>query len=227
MRGALSRFFVATLFLAGAFCLFMSYSAPVARADDRATELELQGLDLYQHGDLNGAIDKFRQALAIKPNDRGIHTNLAQFLNDAGVAQYSKKDYAGAIANFQEAVSLAPSFQKARGNLGMAQAAVLNNEGIALYKVGNFEGAAEKYRQALAAAPSDPSSRVNLDLAETEILTKSKDYAGAIAKLKDALSVTPASKIIQDRLVTAQALLDAQSKEDAEKAKDTKPTPSP
>ena len=223
MRGVLSRFFVATLFLTGAFCLFMSYPAPVARADDRATQLELAGLDLYQQGDLNGAIEKFRQALALKPNDKGIHDNLARFLNDAGVAQYQTKDYAGAIAKFQEAVSLAPSFQKARGNLGMAQAAVLNVDGTVFYKAGNFEAAADKFRQALAAAPTDPSARVNLDLAETEILAKNKDYAGAVAKLQDALSVTPSSQMIQGRLAVVQALLDAQIKEEAEKAKEAKP----
>jgi tetratricopeptide (TPR) repeat protein len=224
MRGALSRFFVATLFSAGAFCLFMSYPAPLARADDRATALELAGLDLYQHGDVNGAIEKFRQALALKPNDRGIHTNLAQFLNSAGVAQYESKDYAGATAKFQEAVSLAPSFQKARTNLGMAQAALLNIDGSALYKAGNFDAAADKFRQALAADSTNASARVNLDLAETEILTKNKDYAGAVAKLQDALSVTPSSVMIQTRLAVAQAsLLEAQKAAEEAKAKEGKP----
>ena len=223
MRGVLSRFLVAAVFLAGAFCLFMSYPAPVARADDKATSLELAGLDLYQQGDVNGAIEKFRQALALRPNDKAIQRNLAQFLNDAGVARYQMKDYAGAIAKFEEAVSLVPSFQKARGNLGMAKAAVLNAEGMALYKVGNFEAAGEKYRQALAAAPDDQSARVNLDLSETEILSRNKDYAGAVAKLRDALSVTPSIKMIQDRLAAVQALLDAQIKEEADKAKEAKP----
>jgi tetratricopeptide (TPR) repeat protein len=223
MRGAVSRFFVAFLLSAGAFGLFLSYPAPVARADDKATQLELDGLDLYQHGDVNGAIDKFRQALAIKPNDKGIHNNLAEFLNNAGVTLYQSKDYAGATAKFQEAVSLAPAFKKAHDNLGMAQAAQLNIDGNVLYKAGNFDAAADKFRQALADSPTDPSARVNLDLAETEILTKNKDFAGAVAKLQDALTVTPSSVMIQGRLATAQAaLLEVQQKADAEKDKNSK-----
>ncbi|MBU6296939.1 MAG: tetratricopeptide repeat protein [Alphaproteobacteria bacterium] len=221
MRHALSRLSAAGLLAAVAFCFFLSQPATVARAaEDQATTLELGGLDALQAGDNAGAIVKLRQALALKPKDKAFRENLAQAVNNQGVAQYGNKDYAGATASFQEAVSLAPNFKKARENLAMTQVAQLNLEGDALYKAANFEGAAAKFKEALAADPGNASARVNLDLAETEILSKAEDFAGAVAKLQDALKLMPDSKMIAGRLATAQAALDAQQKAAAEKEKD-------
>ncbi|MDE1937907.1 MAG: tetratricopeptide repeat protein [Alphaproteobacteria bacterium] len=223
MRHALSRLFVAVLLSGGVFFLLMPAAAPMAQAaEDQATTLELSGLDAMQSGDTAGAVEKLRQALALKPKDKAFRENLAQALNNQGVAQYGNQDYAGAVTSLQDAVSLVPNFTKAKENLAMAQVAQFNIDGNALYKAGKFSDAADKFRQALAADPKNSSARVNLDLAETELLTKSGDYAGAVAKLQDALALTPDSQMIKDRLATEQAALDAQQKAAAEKAKEKK-----
>ena len=110
MRSALSRCSVAIV--AGVFALLMSGSAAMAQS---AATLKVQAAELDQRGDLNGAIEKYRQALVLAPNDKMIKINLAEDLNNAGIAQYNNKDFAGAEAKFQEALTLVPSFQRTIG----------------------------------------------------------------------------------------------------------------
>lgn len=220
MRSGLSRFFIAVFVLTGALALLASgpaAAAKVSRADDeKATQLQLQALDLSDHGDFNGAVEKFRQALAIKPGDKAIRQNLSEALNSAGVAQYQANDYTGAAVKFKEAIDLAPNFKRAKDNFATSEAARLNKEGNELFKASNFATAADKFRQALAAQPDNTSAKANLATCEAETLTKSGDLAGAVAKRREALSFAPTSQMLQGKLVEAEAALATQENATAE-----------
>ena len=212
------------------FCIFVFAAAivllaPPTRASsafDQATELEIDAMDLQQKGDLDGAVAKHRQAVQIYPQSKAFKQNLAQALNDCGVAKYQAKDNAAAIALFQEALANVPNFERAKTNLAMVQGDLLNAEGMVLFKKGDFAGAAEKFRQALAAQPGYKNGVVNLDAAEAEIAEKAQDYATAVAKLQHAVSIA-STPFLVDKLTKAQASLAAQqAAAEAEKQKQPK-----
>jgi len=205
MHNGLSR--CSVTIVAGVFALLMSGSPATAQT---AATLKVQGAELDLHGDVNGAIEKYRQALALAPNDKIIRQNLAIDLNSAGVGLYNNKDYAGATAMFQEALSLVPSFRPAQDNLNHAQASKLTGEGIALYKNADFPGAIAKFKAALALVPDYKSAKVNCDAAEAEVMMRSDDFAGAVAKLQEATSLAPTNTMLQGKLAQAQTQLAAQ-----------------
>lgn len=207
---------ITLLILAGAMMAPMPASYAASSAYDQATQLELDGMDLQQKGDLDGAIAKYRQAVQLYPKDNAFHQNLAQALNDAGAAKYRAKDYPGAIADFQEALANAPNFDRAKTNLSIAEGDVLNDQGMAMFKNGDFAGAVQKFDAALVAEPGFKSATVNRDAAEAEIAMKAGDPATAVAKLQEAVSIAP-TPFLQDHLAKAQAALAAQQ---AEKEKD-------
>ena len=72
-----------------------------------------EGNDLAERGDLDGAVERYRQAVRIKPDVPEAHNNL-------GVALRRKGDFDGAIASFQTAVRLKPDAAEAHNNLAVA-----------------------------------------------------------------------------------------------------------
>jgi tetratricopeptide (TPR) repeat protein len=194
--------------------------APAMHANavyDQASQLEIDAFDLQQKGDLAGAIAKHREAVQLYPQSKAFKQNLAQALNDAGVAKYQAKDYPGAIALLQEALSNVPTFDRAKANLSMAQADQFNAEGMVLFKNGDFVNAVEKFKQALAAEPGYKNALVNRDAAEAEIASKAGDFATAVVKLQEAVA-TASTPFLVDKLAKAQAAL-AEQQAAAEKAK--------
>jgi spermidine synthase len=115
------------------------------------------------------AVDLCRRALALRPDDAGLHSRLGFALVRAGLP-------GDAINACRRAIELAPD-----------AAAAHNNLGLALLAEGDTDGATAEFRQAVAADPRDPRLRVSLGLA----LAAKRDYAGAIAALSGALAVDP------------------------------------
>ena len=188
--------------------LLLTPAAHAASAYDEATQLELDGMDLQQKGDLDGAIAKYRQACQLYPKDAAFHQNLATALNDAGAAKYQAKDYGTAIADFQEALTNVPNFERAKTNLAMVKGEELNNEGMALFKNGDFANALLKFNAALEAEPGYKGAIVNRDAAEAQIAMKAGDPATAVAKLQEAVSIA-STPFLQGKLAEAQAALAA------------------
>ena len=218
MRGLGFSIFV----FAAALVLLAPPAHAASSAFDQATELEIDAMDLQQKGDLDGAVAKHRQAVQIYPQSKAFKQNCAQALNDAGVAKYQAKDYATAIALFQEALANVPGFDRAKINLSLVQGDQFNGEGMALFKNGDFAGAVEKFKQALAAEPGYKNATVNRDAAEAEIALKASDFATAVAKLQEAVSIA-STPFLLDKLAKAQASLAAQqAAAEAEKQKQPK-----
>src|SRR5207247_626232 len=89
----------------------------------------------HQAGDLDRAIELYRQAVAIKPDFAEVHNNLGNALRLPGRLEE-------AVASYRRALTLKPDFAEAQGNLGNA-----------LRKLGRLDEAVECYRRAIDAKP--------------------------------------------------------------------------
>ena len=109
-----------------------------------APALHLLGVVLHQRGDLQGAIDAVRRAVAVQGGVALFHANLGEMCRQAG--------------RLEEAIS--------EGGLALAleprNAHALNNLGIAHYDREEYEQAAECYRRAIALRPDWAEAHSNL-----------------------------------------------------------------
>jgi len=149
-----------------------------------ADALHLRGIIAHQTGDLIGAIDYLKQAVAARGNVPLFHSNLCEMLRQAGRLDE-------AVAAGTRAIKLHPSFT-----------AALNNLGIAHFDREEYRVAERYYRRALALDPNFPEAHNNLGNAlraqhkfeqaipcyEKAIEFKS-DYTDAIANLGSVLYI--------------------------------------
>jgi Flp pilus assembly protein TadD len=102
-----------------------------------AVALTNEGILLQQKGDLDGAIAKYRAALAVDPTDAQAHLGL-------GSALQRKKDVDGAIAEYRAAIKKDPGL--AGAHLGL---------GYCLYAKGDTPGAIRELKTYLQNPPAD------------------------------------------------------------------------
>ncbi|HDQ03389.1 MAG TPA: tetratricopeptide repeat protein [Deltaproteobacteria bacterium] len=103
---------------------------------------------LYQQtGDINQAIEQYREALRINPNYSSAHLNLGTCL---GI----RNEYDGAIYHFRKALRLDPADPGIYFNIGLAQ---LNKE--------DFKSAADSFKAALRLNPNFEEANYGLHLA--------------------------------------------------------------
>jgi tetratricopeptide (TPR) repeat protein len=152
-------------------------------ADNRAVTEHNLGSALQSEGRLPEAIDRYRKAIAIKPDYVPAYSNL-------GAALLSRGDVAGAIAAYQHALEIDPNFADAHFNLGNA----LLHEGDAARAIGHF-------RSALNSSPDSVDARTNLGVA----LADNGQIDEAIAELEAAVRAAPASAVAARALGEALA----------------------
>ncbi len=135
-------------------------------ADDRVEGLTLNnvGAVLMQQGDLDGALDYYRQALAVWERALGPrHPNVATPLNNIGLALRQQRELDGALEHYQRALRI---WEDALGPQHPDVAGSLNNIGGVLQMQGRLDEAREYYEQALQIR-EDALGSEHPDLAET------------------------------------------------------------
>jgi tetratricopeptide (TPR) repeat protein len=114
---AMVRRFAATLFLAGALL-----------AQESSPETALRhAMELQQAGDLEGAVEGYREFLAAHPKEAAVQANLGVLLAHLG-------RYDQAVAEYKKALALDPN-----------NAGTVRNLGLAYYKSGRIEEAAREF----------------------------------------------------------------------------------
>jgi superkiller protein 3 len=135
------------------------------------------GAVLNQTGHREQAIDEFKRAIQLKPNDASAYNDLGAVLGDGHLDE--------SIALFQKAIEVDPRYADARKNLGQAmdskgrveeavaqyqQAARLRPDsdlrvllGLDLEKLGRNEDAMFQFREALRERPDNAAARRELD----------------------------------------------------------------
>jgi tetratricopeptide (TPR) repeat protein len=127
------------------------------------------GIALGERGEIDQAIDHYRQAIALRPNYSEAHYNLGRLL----VAQGRLDE---AITHYEKAVAINPADAEAQNNLG-----------VTLYAVGRVDDAIQHYRKALEIRPDYAAASCNL----ADALIATGDVDGAIARYSACLAAMP------------------------------------
>jgi len=175
-----------------------------------------------------GALDAFKKAVALKPDDAVAQYRLgAELLREdqpeAAIehlkASYRiKSDDQSTLNALQSALRQAGRTAEAdeirrklvdllrerdRQNQNELRAVKLNNEGAELQKTGDLRGALEKYREAVQLYPAHPGMRLNYALA----LLQTGQWTQGLNELHDALARDPQNEkiraVLQDALKQA------------------------
>jgi tetratricopeptide (TPR) repeat protein len=160
---------------------------------------------MRHHGDLSGAIDAYRQALALDPLSSRAQRRLGVALGSAGqndealgvLDKAIDREPGNSLLRYEEAV-----IESRRGNLGKAIedlrksialkpdfADAQNNLGSNLAQTGDLRGAEAAFRAALAINPYDSGTRANLG----RLLAGEKDWKQAAFQLQKAVQLDPAN----------------------------------
>ena len=138
-----------------------------------------RGNDHSNSGKYEEAIESYKQAIKLNPDDAYAHTRL-------GVAYYKSGKYQEAIKSYKRAIRLDPDYRDAHHNLGVAYdelgrykeaiesykqairidpdyADVHNNLGNAYSKLGMYKEAIKSYKQAIRIDPDNAEAHNNLD----------------------------------------------------------------
>ena len=111
---------------------------------ERAMQLKQEGNTLLKEGNLDGAIQKYNEAIATDPTQSTFYCNRA--------AVFTKKDNnEKAIEDCEKAISLDPEYATAYSRLGYAY-----------FKLGNIKKAREAYNRGLRACPNSESLKESL-----------------------------------------------------------------
>ena len=168
-----------------------------------AVTLYNRGRDLYNAGDIQGALSCFEQAIEIQPNYYLAYYN-------RGIALKNMGRYEEAIADYNKAIEIQPNDPDAyngRGNalkeMGRYEEAIAdynkaieiqpkyhyayNGRGIALKEMGRYEEAIADYNKALEIQPNYHLAYYNRGIALKEM----GRYEEAIADLNKALEIQP------------------------------------
>lgn len=177
------------------------------------------GWDLFQKGDVDGAISYYQKALKTAPNDTEAHSNF-------GLALLQKGQLADAITQFQDALNSAPNNFIARNNMAVAlfqqgqtdeaitqleKCVKLNpnyaesyyNLGKIFSKSDRMEDAISEYQKALQIDPAHASAHNNLGI----IFAHEGKLNAAIVEFQDAIQAQPDFTEAQNNLITAQGML--------------------
>ncbi len=150
-----------------------------------------EGNELLNKRDFAAAEEKYRQAVALSPEQEDLHYNLGIACARQGKVEEAKKHY-------EKALQLFPDYAEAQNNLGNL-----------LLTQNRMDEAIALFRKAIQNAPEDPSFRNNLGTA----LARRQMVTEATAEFQEALRLAP--EYAEARVNLANALLASGRKDEA------------
>ena len=157
---------------------------PLSQIAEKGVEIFVaEGNELLNKRDFASAEEKYRQAVALSPEQEDLHYNLGIALARQGKVEEAKKHY-------EKALELFPDYAEAQNNLGNL-----------LLTQNKMEEAIALFRKAIQNAPENPSFRNNLGTA----LARQQMVAEATAEFQVAVGLAP--DYAEARVNLANALL--------------------
>jgi tetratricopeptide (TPR) repeat protein len=127
------------------------------------------GVSLQAQGKLDAAIESYRSALALKPEDAEAHSNL-------GTALQLQGQFDAAVESFRRAIAINPNYIEAHSNLG-----------VVLREQGQFDAAVKSLHRAISIKPEYAEAHSNLGV----VHLAQGQLDAAIEDLRLALALKP------------------------------------
>jgi tetratricopeptide (TPR) repeat protein len=173
--------------------------ALLAKLDSQKKKAEVDrlindGVGLQEQNKFDQAIEKYKMALALDPNNDKLWVNV-------GSAYQAKKDYNNALQAYKQALNF--NRQNADANQGIkaasdalqdAQIDSISKKGNDLFKAGKFDDAIAAYMQLLKFDPNDADVHFNLGAA----YQAKKEYDQALTEYRTAKGIDPKNKNYAD-----------------------------
>ena len=157
---------------------------PLSQSAEKGVEIFVaEGNELLNKRDFASAEEKYRQAVALSPEQEDLHYNLGIACARQGKVEEAKKHY-------EKALQLFPDYAEAQNNLGNL-----------LLSQNKMDEAIALFRQAIQNSPENPSFRNNLGTA----LARQQMVAEATAEFQVAVGLAP--DYAEARVNLANALL--------------------
>lgn len=137
-------------------------ASTTATADKHAFELYKTGRDLFDSGDVKGAIVAYRQSLELAPRSADVELSL-------GLAYLNLKKHKEAAKAFKESLRLNADLTEAHYGLGLAS-----------FRMGRYKDAADAFKKAVQISPDLGKAHYGLALAYQEL----EDVAGVIEQYR-------------------------------------------
>ena len=143
---------------------------PLSQGAEKGVEIFVaEGNELLNKRDFAAAEEKYRQAVALSPEQEDLHYNLGIALARQGKVEEAKRHY-------EKALQLFPDYAEAQNNLGNL-----------LLSQNKMDEAIALFRQAIQNSPENPSFRNNLGTA----LARQQMVAEATAEFQEAVRLAP------------------------------------
>jgi protein O-mannosyl-transferase len=167
------------------------FSHAIAVTKDNHMAHNNLGVALYERGDVEGAMEEYRESLRIMPSYVNANCNL-------GLALAGRKLYAEAFNYYQKCIHIKPEYSEAHYNMG-----------VALSDMGRKNDAIVQYREVLKNYPKHENAHNNLGT----LLAEKGDLEGAIYHYRKAIETNPYN--VRSRLNLADVWMRLNRKDDA------------
>ena len=171
--------------------------------DDAQPDFLQQGVDLYQRGDLQGAVRAFEQEVAVNPGNATAYNNL-------GFMYYQQQRWEESIAACQKAVELKSDYAEAYWNMGFVyeqqgqyleavlavekgigfspgNSGMYSNLGNMYARLERYEDAANAFQNAVLFNPEDAIAYNNLGVARFQ----TGDFEDAVEAFRRSVEIVP------------------------------------
>ncbi|HOO56085.1 MAG TPA: tetratricopeptide repeat protein [bacterium] len=180
MKAKLSAIFIL-------FIITLLLTAPSAAQEFDPSVLNNRGVEFYERGNYQAAVEAFESVLMLDPDNVDVYLNLGYTYQAAGIHE-------AAVSAFKEALKLDP------GNINAH-----NSLGVSLFTIGETERAMEEWNFILSMDPSFADAAANLTMAkhpenasEIRSHTINAKRIDALERANVKKSTTPSSKSLDE-----------------------------
>lgn len=156
--------------------LFAAAAALRGQGNPEGAKFSKEGVEAAKAKDWNKAVDAFRQAVKVEPQDKKNSDNLAIVLLQRATAYLGQKNFDGAVSDLNEAIKLKPD-----------DVAAHHARGYAFLAKSDWQNALQDYNIVVEGMKNDPEPHERRAYVEMQL----KDYDKAIADYTEAIKLKP------------------------------------
>ena len=198
----------------------------IKKLTGKDNDLVKEGDELFNRGDYDKALAKYKKALKINKNNGdakgGINNiNKIKSLKEEGIRSFSNGNYNLALNKFEDVLKLNPNDKEAKDKVNeinielrrLDKIRTLKEEGKRLSNNGDYTNALKKFEEVLKLNPNDKEAKnraneiksilnkINSLISEAENYLNKNEFDNAINKLEEVLKLNPNDDKVKNKIL--------------------------